>query len=74
MSIEQLVANLNEAQSTLRRAQGAVSQAQNAESDALNACNKAQKSLDEHLAQLRKDAPRGTDWHRIQNPGVRVPA
>jgi hypothetical protein len=44
--------------------------AQHNETDALNRVNEAQKHFDSLVAQVKKSAPRGSDWRSL--PGVQV--
>jgi len=43
---------------------------QHNETDALNRVNEAQKHFDSLVAQVKKSAPRGSDWRSL--PGVQV--
>jgi hypothetical protein len=46
-----------------RSAENRAATARREETDALNSMNAAQKALDARLAEMRKTAPRGSDWN-----------
>jgi chromosome segregation ATPase len=60
--IAALVAQVEQARTALESAERELSVARNKECDATNAFNAATKRLDEAVATLRTQAPRGTDW------------
>ncbi len=66
MSVEKTVAELfselEKATEQHKDAELAESQARSVLTDAVNRLNRAQKSVDEHMAKLRKAAPWNTDW------------
>lgn len=69
-----LALNVSEAQERLATARRAAAVARNEETTALNDLNSAQKALDAAYAELRKDAPRESDWgaQRSQKGGASI--
>lgn len=63
-TITRLERELREAADEYARAANATSFAQSRECVALNALNRAQAALDEAVAELKKNAPRDSDWSR----------
>lgn len=59
-----LIASIARAETELRACQEQTSLARSAETRALNYLNRAQNALDAALNDLRKNAPRDSDWHR----------
>lgn len=69
--IGKLYANVDAACREYRELEQAASFASNRATDALNKLNQAQKAMDAALAELRKKAPRSTDWHEQAHPRKR---
>lgn len=63
-SVAELVREVEEARENLELKQQAASFADKAETGALNRFNAATKALDARLAEIKKAAPRGTDWNQ----------
>ena len=63
-TVEQLTQEIIEAQQRYESAKQETSFARSTECAALNSLNSAQKKLDTKLAELRKSAPRDSDWGR----------
>ena len=61
-SLEELVQEVTISAATFAEAQRVASKARVAESTCLNRLNSAQKEIDERILDLRKSAPRGSDW------------
>lgn len=59
------VAAVASAQDHLARMTQLVSEARNKETDALNRVNEAQRHFDALVAEVKKSAPRDTDWRRL---------
>jgi hypothetical protein len=59
------VADVAKAQDQLIDAQREVSRARSRECDAINRVNVAQKHFDVLVAEVKKSAPRDTDWQRV---------
>jgi len=58
------VAALAKANDNLRHMQELTNKARREETDALNRVNEAQRLFDALVAELKKSAPRDTDWRR----------
>lgn len=66
------VAAVASAQDQLRIMRDRLALAQREETDAINKVNEAQKLFDALVAEVKKSAPRDTDWKRM--PGLPVDA
>lgn len=64
LSLEALETNLREANAALENAERETSMARACESVARNRVNDCQKKLDAAIADLKKAAPRDTNWAR----------
>ena len=65
------VAAVARAQDALDQAARRASEARNIETDARNEVNKEQKHFDALVAEVKKSAPRDTDWRRSVSQGER---
>lgn len=61
-SLASLEAELFDATAHLESCRAETSRARNRECDAMNRVNRLQKAIGDHLDQLKKSAPRDTDW------------
>ncbi|MFA7195732.1 MAG: hypothetical protein WC210_08465 [Candidatus Neomarinimicrobiota bacterium] len=69
-SLESILQNLFEAETKYRDASQKVSFARNEETTALNELNTLQKKFDTYVKELKKNAPRSSDWHRRSEMAV----
>lgn len=72
MTRQELFEELAKAHDAYTQAEKEESVARGVRTEALNRLNRAQKAVDESMEQLRKDAPRETDWKQHERRGIRV--
>lgn len=65
--LAELQRQLKEATTAYEEASCEENRARNVATDARNRLNRAQKALDGAVAQLRKNAPRDTDWSKTND-------
>lgn len=66
--LAKLIASVEQASAELVEAREREAAAIRESTTRLNTLNTAQKRLDEALAEIKKSAPRQSEWHRQQNP------
>lgn len=69
-TVEQAAQQLREARARYDGMHREYEAARSRETDALNALNRAQKTFDEAVAALKKDAPWNSDWHSRNRRGA----
>lgn len=72
--LEELENAVAKATDALREAEQVASAARSEETDCLNRLNQAQKAFDAYVQEIRKVAPRSSDWRRAERDAARLPA
>lgn len=71
-TLQELTAELDDADLALQAAQAQTGHARRAETEATNRLNEAQKAFDAKVAEMRSTSPRGSDWANRDRRSVEV--
>lgn len=76
MTVDKIQEALTRVQEATKEAADAENAARLADQErraAFHRLNEAQKAFDDLVIEARKGAPRDSEWHRRQHPGVQLP-